>query len=1379
MEDALGGKSLTYEEKEKLKEKLALLKKEYKRTFNRLQRSQRAELVKTHVQRTIKEQNSQLNQEDAGFGSTEPLNQGPDSSGYVRDSQSNFQTPRTDKERKASVSFNLEPEVLCDEVSSSQCSGSGSSEQETEVAHRADELWQSSLGPIPRSRLKLRRSSKRISSSEPSTYHRPLISNTLNDRDGLQENGMAISCSGSPVFKKSVKCLKVETQAEVHHDVVSSQIHEFCGYNRELADSSTTELGQCTVVTVSNCPGNGKKDSNCMMQTTLLSTEDNNTSAQENIENITNNSTEEQTEPLPPPTMKDSNRIAQDNDDNIYAIATSQLVLCQTSPASPHMSPPLCPEDQTLQIDKQAQSTSVSTAEDNSPLSSCTLVEGLLFPVEYYVRTTRRMSRCQRKVDLDAVIQSHLGTSRRGTRGRQRQVGLSGDQDSILLSPSQSVCTASESVYSSPSVTPLGHQASNNGTRGSTRCRRGRGKLFSEKFHTLPVASSPGRGEVSVQLELDGVCSPITSGSQSEKENCDDQTLARRDPQSNLLISTHGTEKSVVTGGLGSCESSSLAQSGLKVYSLRPRNTKSRGKDTLPNDMDDFESDVKKFKNNAECKDKKGQGSIWEISACDHVDSPLPPLSGRISLKHLSCGLDSKDFHLPDEEFGVLKLQKLQSVSHLEPFVTKSPTGRSAMSHRLNNATASPTDNTTIIPSTEEKTSSGPESEVFLKQSSQNFLRAVESRRKQTSSGGHKVKPSQERSATELPKELDQDSTTYCALSEELFPVVYIKEEELEQVSNSFHACKKELFPPKQSHEGDYCEHSNLSDKNGKQATDNLMSSVDRQVKLGPFILERLHPLITSSPDTKEQIAHASETEFPLDPHMEMESAETTNCSIEIKEPDTLPAIKEPPCQVVLSTSLCSVPLLDERGVVSSTPGFPFLGFTPAALSPPHCSVPPLTPCGPKPQMQEVIGREMITAELSVDEFIPVKNGERISTSSKREINRCSGEVAQSDRLSEDCNDSSIVKQYDKPILCKKKCLQTGYPGEDLSQVSACGPGHVDAKVMIAEKGHLCLISQIQDGCLGTCAVDLCPAQWEFSGCEEMCVLAASESAVSLWRPRGAGQWETAHTWSFTEMPVLQILPLAEEKNIVCVALGNLEILEIWALFSCPEGQTWEKRVVRHERTKTARGLSRHRLVCSSGLGSSQVLEILQISEKGRMVGSRKLHPPEHSVLAFTEVEGERDALVGSTMDNNVVIWNSLTGQLLSTIYLGDLCRNSICLNASSDSGAEKRHLFHGAIQTILDKEVLEQVPVPEIGLGFYSNLFVVSKNDGGCRPVLNLKDLSAFEVKSRYRQESLRTAIVVSGSRCEKSQGSCCIDLWEHCILGFIQKSVLCSAAS
>lgn len=41
----------------------------------------------------------------------------------------------------------------------------------------------------------------------------------------------------------------------------------------------------------------------------------------------------------------------------------------------------------------------------------------------------------------------------------------------------------------------------------------------------------------------------------------------------------------------------------------------------------------------------------------------------------------------------------------------------------------------------------------------------------------------------------------------------------------------------------------------------------------------------------------------------------------------------------------------------------------------------------------------------------------------------------------------------------------------------------------------------------------------------------------------------------------------------------------------------------------------------------------------GSVAGSHTLVAPKDSVVAFSEVDGERDALVGSTVDNNLVLW--------------------------------------------------------------------------------------------------------------------------------------------
>lgn len=64
-------------------------------------------------------------------------------------------------------------------------------------------------------------------------------------------------------------------------------------------------------------------------------------------------------------------------------------------------------------------------------LESCTLVEGLLFPAEYYVRTTRRMTSSHSQPDMQAVILSQLNIGRhRRRRGNGRGLTHSGGSNS-------------------------------------------------------------------------------------------------------------------------------------------------------------------------------------------------------------------------------------------------------------------------------------------------------------------------------------------------------------------------------------------------------------------------------------------------------------------------------------------------------------------------------------------------------------------------------------------------------------------------------------------------------------------------------------------------------------------------------------------------------------------------------------------------------------------------------------------------------------------------------------------------------------------------------------------------------------------------------------
>ncbi len=111
--------------------------------------------------------------------------------------------------------------------------------------------------------------------------------------------------------------------------------------------------------------------------------------------------------------------------------------------------------DNTLDL-KEVESEMVGREHDvksEGLRDSCTLVEGLLFPAEYYVRTTRRMSSSHSQPDMHAVILSQLNKGRnRRSRGRGR--GLNRNTQNYECSERHSQTDVSLLSTASPSVGP-------------------------------------------------------------------------------------------------------------------------------------------------------------------------------------------------------------------------------------------------------------------------------------------------------------------------------------------------------------------------------------------------------------------------------------------------------------------------------------------------------------------------------------------------------------------------------------------------------------------------------------------------------------------------------------------------------------------------------------------------------------------------------------------------------------------------------------------------------------------------------------------------------------------------------------------------------------
>uniref|UniRef100_A0A8C0AS02 Partner and localizer of BRCA2 n=1 Tax=Buteo japonicus TaxID=224669 RepID=A0A8C0AS02_9AVES len=223
-----------------------------------------------------------------------------------------------------------------------------------------------------------------------------------------------------------------------------------------------------------------------------------------------------------------------------------------------------------------------------------------------------------------------------------------------------------------------------------------------------------------------------------------------------------------------------------------------------------------------------------------------------------------------------------------------------------------------------------------------------------------------------------------------------------------------------------------------------------------------------------------------------------------------------------------------------------------------------------------------------------------------------------------------------------------------------------DSAIPLHLDKSLQLVSKLKDSS-SSCAVDVSTMWWEAAGCRELCVVTACESSVSLWKPLASDCWGKVYTWQLGEIPVIQIVPLPDTCNLVCIALGDLEIGEIRLLLYSSENDSFKQSLVKTGNIKAVLGLKDRRLVSSSRTVQEQ--KVRKHLRYRKTKDGQTLMPPEETVLAFAEVEGMRDALLGTTAVNSIVVWNLKTGQLLKKMHVGYSYPASICHRAYSDSG--------------------------------------------------------------------------------------------------------------
>ncbi|NXY66399.1 PALB2 protein, partial [Callaeas wilsoni] len=718
--------------------------------------------------------------------------------------------------------------------------------------------------------------------------------------------------------------------------------------------------------------------------------------------------------------------------------------------------------NQQLEIQSRLSPPGKAPAPEGT-LSSCTVVEGLLFPVEYYVRTTRRMANRQRKVDLDAVILSQLGRSKKGQRSKCKQ------KDANPSQPSQE--RAEDDLE--PGVVPFVFLGAESDPANSS---------ISQK--SLPVSSSSSSSSSSTSL---GSISQrnITSTRQEQRQSQRKQKGRRK---SACKAPMHPVSQELIESQdpITANESSALLS-----------NENQSGKENCDANLERSSSDERRFSRGHNCPVGSQGPAALGLPAVD------PGTRGSLfsfrSLQWLVPKLGIRDFHLPNEEFGVLKLEKLKSspVNDLEDFV----------------------------------------------------LRV----------SGDGVAPEDTPDAQTKPKE--------------------------------------------------------------KSLRSNLISS--------------------------------SKTGLP-----ELSCMESPTSKKELPTHELLFT----PMGTVLAEALTH----PESQISSSV--FPAVGATPGVLPSVHSEIFPDTPSVPAlpatPPSPRGAAALVLGDVAHRDPAVPLhpdscaagaaRNQEEQGTTFPLAAERGPGNKSD-ETVSLEKHHKSENKEQDS---CRASPEQKKDVAEQLTPVLPDGP----------RDESLQLVSELKD-CSCSGAVDVSTVWWEAAGCRELRVVTASESALSLWEPLAPDCWGKVYTWHLREIPVIQIVPLPDTCNLVCVALGELEIGEIRLLLYSSETDSFKHSLVKTGNIKAVVGLKDRRLVSSSRTVQEQQVEMVLLSETGGSKDRQTLMPPEETVTAFAEVEGMREALVGTTAGNSVVVWNLKTGQLLRKMHVGYSYSASICHRAYSDSG--------------------------------------------------------------------------------------------------------------
>ncbi|XP_057188840.1 partner and localizer of BRCA2 isoform X2 [Triplophysa rosa] len=898
-------------------------------------------------------------------------------------------------------------------------------------------------------------------------------------------------------------------------------------------------------------------------------------------------------------------------------------------------------------------------------LDSCTLVEGLTFPVEYYIRTTRRMAASQSSVNLEAVIQSQLT----GGWGRRK--------------PSQSQMRGRGHVSSElpESVRRSTNQA---GCRGKGQRRRGRRRTTVVRSPcsnaasdcTMSLPASDSQLDSSVVIDLKSTPQSTAQSELEERPHGDSQPIPSSVPTANL----NPSKEEEVTQDFKHLPDSQLyfesklhPDSNLYPIFRRGCGLQTGGYSSQPQT----------------CMSKDDQSPL------------LPSLSSLIqTLQDTKNGLlasvDIQDFHLPDEDFGQLKLEKLRMSSSLvEPFVYRVYNAR--RSNRCQTARGRKGNSEVLggeLFTPEPPTSFALEDSLPLCQSDPVDQSQIETQNTDQSEkhADHVNKPNS-RSSDRIDSGKEQTGTivktektandehtvkTQTSGNENVLKVDPEVESRIHKQTDSPTLSENSpLCPALLDFSPSLTSHTQrgqdpslpslgltphfLSPGSPTDLQRHLLSPADSRrsptsntptgfvspdlVACKTFGKVKANTSMKSSDPTKVEGDTETQNQSEVSQEIIMGAQNNANHSATGHENSVVPETEMQALCIMESEQKCSFDTGNNPECRSKMNCTSEIEVQPHNLSESAAQHNPdiqKTQSSPKAEVQTCKHTDLKT-ETHKD--MVMNQSRRVDASG------CAGH---DEAIS---FDTSTNQQTEDKMLCTTNADEAKEHGTDLSNSSPV------PSTTLPKAGHrssLLRETHTFKALEGGCVLDLCFVRWM---AEDLCICVVGEWSVCLWtQKKGVQPWSLIHTWTFAQT-VMSLQAIPDSSGLLCVTLGDLKITE--ASMDGP----FTQNVLCKDALQAVVGVSDCRLVCCTTPGDQQKVTVITLTKEGRLVKTLLLVSAKQNIRTLAAVEGEKDALIGWTECKTLLIWSMKSGHLLQTIYLEKTLPMTNCMRGYSYRG--------------------------------------------------------------------------------------------------------------